>query len=81
MVFLDVDLHVVLFFKIGDRIFNAGRLLDVFPDVKLRGGVYLHRERREDQSSEYVLFSLSTSCEGITIYGSYRIQTSFTSTE
>ncbi len=44
--FLHVDLNVVLFFKVRDRIFNTGRLLDVFPDVKLRGGVSLYRERR-----------------------------------
>ena len=54
--FLHVNLNVVLFFKVGDRILYAGRLLDVFPDVKLRGGVDLHRERREDKRSENVLF-------------------------
>jgi hypothetical protein len=54
---LHVNLNVELLFKVAHRIFDARRFLDVFPDVKLLCGMNLNGgERREDKSSENVLF-------------------------
>jgi len=59
---LEIDLHVVLLFKIANRGFDASGFFNVLPDVELPGGMRLQagelprRQGGKDQCSKRVLF-------------------------